>query len=81
MIHTLLNTWPGYLILTCAGFGAAFILALAWLLLVEELPRLRVRLREAVSYRLHLLLILALSRLLKLEVAREISKDAKRRDR
>jgi hypothetical protein len=63
------------------GFVAAFVLVMTWFFVAEGLPRLRVRLREAVSYRLHLLLILALSRLLKLEVAREIRKSSKRRGR
>lgn len=81
MTEVIPHSWLGWTVWLVASFAAGWGLAALYDALCEQVPRLRIYLGEAVSYRLHLLLIVALSRLLKLEVAREIRKGSRRRGR
>ncbi|MCM3920621.1 hypothetical protein ND748_02860 [Frankia sp. AiPs1] len=75
------GSWWAFGISLLASFAAGSLIAVAQYAITDRVPFLRIHLREAVSYRLHLLLIVVLSRLLRLEVAREIRKDSRRRSR
>jgi hypothetical protein len=78
-MDALASSWLGWVVSVSAAFATGWYLTLAYYAVTDRLPFLRLHLREVASYRLHLLLIIALSRLLKLEVAREVRKDFRRR--
>ncbi len=81
MMDFVTGSWWTFGLWLVASFAAGSLIAVAQYALTDRLPFLRIHLREAVSYRLHLLLIVVLSRLLKLEVAREVRKDSRRHSR
>ncbi len=80
VIHDL-GLLVGFVVWLGICFVAGSFLRSVYGALTKHVPRLRLHLREAVSYRLHLLLIVVLSRLLKMEVAREVRKQDYRRGR